>query len=102
MKVLLGSGGIGTEERRSEYRDLISNHFRNSDNVVFIPLATHDHEGRIAQLRSSLGPVGLKFRGLDTNHGADQILDCDGVYMGGGNSFLLIKELHRLGLIDVV
>jgi hypothetical protein len=27
MRVLLGSGGIGTEERRSKYRDLISDLF---------------------------------------------------------------------------
>ena len=50
MRVLLGSGGIGTEERRTMYRDLISNHFRDSYNIVFIPLATHDHDGRYARL----------------------------------------------------
>ncbi|MAM83001.1 MAG: dipeptidase PepE [Euryarchaeota archaeon] len=100
MRVLLGSGGIGTEERRSKYRDLISDHFRDSDNVVFIPLATHDHEGRTARLKESLGPIGAKFHGLNVDHGVEQILAADGVYMGGGNSFLLNRDLHRYGLID--
>ena len=92
MRVLLGSGGIGTEERRSKYRDLISDHFRDSDNVVFIPLATHDHEGRPARLKESLGPIGAKFHGLNVDHGVEQILAADGVYMGGGNSFLLNRD----------
>ena len=102
MRVLLGSGGIGTEERRTMYRDLISDHFRDSGNIVFIPLATHDHEGRTARLKESLGPMGAKFHGLNVDDGVGQILAADGVYMGGGNSFLLNRDLHRYGLIDAL
>ena len=102
MRVLLGSGGIGTEERRLRYRDLISNHFRDPENVVFIPLATHDHERRTTRLKESLGPMGARFRGLDLDCGVEQILAADGVYMGGGNSFLLNMYLHKYGLIDAL
>ena len=39
---------------------------------------------------------------MDLDCGGEQILAADGVYMGGGNSFLLNMDLHKYGLIDAL
>ena len=43
-RVLLGSGGISTEERRSLYRGMVSEHFSDCSHVLFVPYASSDHE----------------------------------------------------------
>ena len=45
MRALLGSGGIGTDERRTLYRDLMSENFADCERVVFIPFASNDYDG---------------------------------------------------------
>ena len=38
-RVLLGSGGISTEERKATYRELVTEHFSGCPSIVFVPLA---------------------------------------------------------------
>ena len=44
MRVLLGSGGIGTEERRKLCMDEMSRVFEGVSHVLFIPYASNDHD----------------------------------------------------------
>ena len=55
-RVLLGSGGIATEERRETYRSLVSEHFRDCDQVLFVPYASHDHDSYTSRMQDFLGP----------------------------------------------
>ena len=45
MRALLGSGGIGTDERRELYRDLMSENFADCQRVIFVPFASNDYDG---------------------------------------------------------
>ena len=47
MRVLLGSGGIGTEKRTARFKGLLTEHFEGCGRILFIPLATANHQDRV-------------------------------------------------------
>ncbi len=102
-RVLLGSGGIATEERRETYRRLVSEHFRECDSVLFVPYASHDHSDYTSRMQAFLGPDGPSLVGIESmGDPLAAIGGMQGVYVGGGNSFLLIRELHDRGLLVAI
>ncbi len=100
VRVLLGSGGISTEARRETYRRLVGEHFSDCEQVLFVPYASDDHDTYTSRMQEFLGPDGPSLVGIhsfEDQHSAAR--DADGVYVGGGNSFLLIRDLHERGLV---
>ena len=87
MRALLGSGGIGTDERRAMYRELMAENFSGCQRVVFVPYAGHDHEGSTARMREFAGDSGYELVRL---HDFDEPLAAneaaDGISVGGRNT----------------
>ena len=103
VRALLGSGGIGTEARRAMYRELMSEHFAGCERVVFVPFAGHDHDGYTARMREFAGDAGYELIGLhELDDPLAAIESMDGIYVGGGNTWLLVRELHERGLIEPI
>ncbi len=103
MRILLGSGGIATEERRATYRELVKNHFESSSEVLFVPLASNDHSAYTDRMQNFLGSEAPTLVGLESfEDEIDAVNRAEAIYIGGGNSFLLIKELHDRGLIEPI
>ena len=100
LRVLLGSGGIATEDRRELYRTLVSEHFYDCSEVVFVPFASDDHQGYTSRMQGFLGGESPRMVGLhESPDPIEAISRADAIYVGGGNSFLLVKELHERALI---
>ena len=100
MRVLLGSGGIATEARKELYRDLVSEHFSDCEEVLFVPFASEDHDTYTSRMQGFLGPDGPSLVGIHTFEDQQSaVRDAEGIYVGGGNSFLLIRALHEGGLV---
>jgi dipeptidase E len=100
LRVLLGSGGIATDARRELYRYLVSEHFSDCSEVVFVPFASDDHSDYTSRMQGFLGEIGPRLVGLhESPHPIETISQADAIYVGGGNSFLLVKELHERGLM---
>jgi len=100
IRVLLGSGGIATEARRKLYQDLVSEHFSDCSEVLFVPFASDDHSGYTSRMQGFLGDAGPRLVGLhESTDPIEAISQAGAIYVGGGNSFLLVKELHERGLI---
>ena len=103
MRVLLGSGGIATEARRKLYRDLVSEHFMGCSEVLFVPYASHDHPAYTERMSQFLGESNTKLVGIEAKDDyLSAIRAAEAIYVGGGNSFLLIKELRERGLIEPI
>ncbi len=103
ISVLLGSGGIATDERRQTYRDLVADHFRDCDSVLFVPYASHDHSSYTSRMQEFQGPGGPMLVGIESmDDPLSAVEEMQGVYVGGGNSFLLIRELHERGLVGAI
>ena len=103
VSVLLGSGGIATEDRRETYRSLVGDHFSDCESVLFVPYASDDHDGYTSRMQGFLGEGGPSLVGIHTcEDQPSAISEADGIYVGGGNSFLLIRDLHEMGLIGPI
>lgn len=103
MRVLLGSGGNATEPRREMYRNLVSEHFSDCREVVFVPYASDDHEEYTSRMQHFLGPTVPNLVGLHKSQDpVSAISHADAIYVGGGNSFLLIKEIHERCLVGPI
>ena len=100
---MLGSGGIGTDERRSLYRQLVSNHLEGCDSLLFVPYAAHDHTGYTDRISESLSGGGVTVRGIhEEDDPIAAIGEAEAIYVGGGNTFLLVRELHSRGLVGPI
>lgn len=78
--------------------------FKGSSNLLFLPFArpggiTHDQYAQIASDRFE--KAGLRINGL---HKYDDKLkaieEADGFFTGGGNTFLLLKTLYELDILE--
>jgi len=101
MRVLLGSGGFGTEERREFLRTEMRAFFGDVKRIVFVPYALHDHQAYLEAIIKRGFGAGYELVGLDSF--ADPIAaveQADAVYVGGGNTFRLTHDLQRFGLIE--
>ena len=101
--ILLGSGGISTKTRRETYRTLVSDHFSDSETILFVPYASDDHDDYTSRMQDFMGPNGPSLVGIHTfEDELSAVHEAEGIYVGGGNSFLLIRDLHEAGLIEPI
>ena len=71
--------------------------------VLFVPWALSDREGYAAKARQRFSQMGLD---LDSVHEADDprraVREAQALFIGGGNTFRLLGQLHTRGLIDPI
>jgi dipeptidase E len=103
LRVLLGSGGFRTPERIDFFARHVRAFFGPVRRVLFVPYALQDHD-RYVQLLTEKGlHAGYD---LDPVHRhADPVAAvrrAEAVFVGGGNTFRLLAELYRFGLLDAL
>jgi dipeptidase E len=64
--------------------------------VAFVPFAAHDHAAYTAKVRERLGRMDLDVIPIDDLDRADAI------FVGGGNTFRLLKTLYERSLLDPI
>ena len=73
------------------------------DEVLFVPWARTDHAAYTALTRDRLDGLGLAVTGLDeVVDPVAAVRDARAVFVGGGNTFLLLDCLQRSGVLDVL
>ncbi len=87
------------DHAESEIRDLLG----TSANVLFVPYALFDRDGYAETARRKFEAMGYQ---LDSIHRAldkrGVVEDAEAVFIGGGNTFRLLKELYDNDLIEVI
>lgn len=67
--------------------------------LLFVPFAVADHDGYTARIAAALAPVGVRVTGAhETGDPAGAVAAADAVFVGGGNSFRLLRALEDTGL----
>ncbi|PIE23850.1 MAG: dipeptidase PepE [Planctomycetota bacterium] len=100
MKLLLGSGGFRTEERKQVLGREMRAHFGDVSRILFVPFALADHEAYVAGLYERGLDFGYELDGIHKHRDPVQAVnEAEAIYVGGGNSFRLAYDLQRLGLI---
>lgn len=81
----------------------LKTHFENTDEVVFIPFARPggiSHEEYTAKASKGLKSCVKKVIGLHEFEDMNKaISNAKAIFVGGGNTFLLVKQLHELDLM---
>lgn len=81
----------------------LENHFKNVNTITFIPFARPggiSHDEYTAKVAEAFGKIGKKVIGLHTfDNPAEAITKAEGIFTGGGNTFLLVKQLHQTGVM---
>jgi dipeptidase E len=73
--------------------------------VAFVPYAVAEdrQQGYVEKVRAVMESMGCEVVGLDGDRDpAATMAQCDAVAVGGGNSFLLLRQLYRTGLFKVI
>lgn len=67
--------------------------------VLFVPFALHDRAGYTAKFRERMTAAGIETDELTADAtGARRVEAAEAVFVGGGNTFRLLKTLHEAGL----
>lgn len=78
--------------------------FKDTDEVIFIPYARPggiSHDDYTAKAAEAFAALNIKLTGLHTYANPKvAIRNAKGFFAGGGNTFLLVKQLHELGLME--
>ncbi|KMQ69014.1 (alpha)-aspartyl dipeptidase [Chryseobacterium sp. FH2] len=107
MNIILAStstlfGGEYLEYLREELIKL----YEGIDEIIFIPFARPggiSHDDYTAKAKSFFETINIKVKGLHEFEDKTEALHkAKGFFTGGGNTFLLVKELHEGGLMSVL
>ncbi|NSL87584.1 dipeptidase PepE [Chitinophaga sp. Mgbs1] len=78
--------------------------YQGVDEIIFVPFARPggiSHDAYTAKAAAAFAPLGIRVTGLHTfADPAAAISQAQGFFTGGGNTFLLVKQLHELQLMQ--
>jgi dipeptidase E len=104
MNIILASTSTLFGEQYLTYlKHEIINLFNGIDEVVFIPLARPggiSHDDYTKKATEFFATINISIKGLhEFEDKQEAIVKAKGFFTGGGNTFLLVKTLHELGLM---
>ena len=81
----------------------VDNFLRGIARVLFVPFALHDRDAYAAKVRKRFAAIN---RELDSLHDATDmqraVRDAEAIFIGGGNTFRLLKSLYDFDLLDAI
>lgn len=87
-------------------KDDIAEFFSGCENIIFISYARPGGvslENYSLVAKKGFENAGLKIRGIEEfDNPIEAIENCDGIFAGGGNTFLLLKSLYEKGLMNPI
>ncbi len=100
---LLSNSAVFGMRRLEHASDALKEFLGNERIVHFVPYALANHDGYTARIQEVLAPFGITVRGVHMIGNPRQAVEEARIlYVGGGNSFRLLKALHQHDLLDVV
>jgi dipeptidase E len=94
---LHGSGYLDHAEK--EIRDFVGSRTR----VVFVPFAVHDRQAYAAKAQERFRNIGLSLISIhDVSNMPRAVDEADVVFVGGGNTFRLLKGLYDHNLLGTI
>ena len=80
--------------------------FKNSKEILFIPYARPggiSHEEYTGKVKDAFKNMPFKVRGINEFKDPKKaILEAEGIFTGGGNTFLLVDKLYRTGIMELL
>ncbi|MFO7720365.1 MAG: dipeptidase PepE [Gillisia sp.] len=80
--------------------------FKNSKEIIFIPYARPggiSNEDYTGNVKNAFKKMPFKVRGIhEFNDPKKAIMEAEGIFTGGGNTFLLVDKLYRTGIMELL
>lgn len=71
--------------------------------VLFVPYALHDHAGYASKAKAAFAELGCEVTSAhEAADPAGAVADAQAVFVGGGNTFRLLKALYDTGLLGAI
>jgi dipeptidase E len=103
MRILLGSGGFRSDERRERLVAEMRDFFADCQKILFVPYALDDHDRYVDLMLERGFGAGFELEGI---HRFDDpklaVEQADAIYVGGGNTFRLLHDLYAHDLIGLI
>ncbi|WP_119079842.1 dipeptidase PepE [Chitinophaga alhagiae] len=104
--VLASTSTLFGQEYLAYLKPAMQQLFFGISDIVFIPYARPggiSHDDYTARAAEAFATIGIRVKGLHTfEDPAVALLHAQGFFTGGGNTFLLVKQLHELGLMEAL
>jgi dipeptidase E len=106
--IAMGGGGFSMEPENLALDRYVLSHARSADPVVcFVPTASGDSDYYVKRFYASLSgfrcrPRHLSLFEVPTRDLRSYLCECDVIYVGGGNTRLLLLIWNELGLPDLL
>ena len=83
--------------------ETVRSFFAHQPRLVFVPFALQDRDAYTAKVKERLAREGLEVLGLRADETGRRVLaGAQAVFVGGGNTFRLLKTLQECGLLAVL
>jgi dipeptidase E len=80
--------------------------FKDTDEILFIPYARPSgisHEDYTATAAKAFSKIGKQVKGIhEFNNPIDAVKTAKGIFVGGGNTFVLVHQLYKYNLVEVI
>lgn len=83
-------------------RDVLRDFLAGCDTLHFAPFAIADQDGYAATVSQTFAALGIEIVPLHRVDARRALESARALYVGGGNSFRLLKRLHELDVIELV
>jgi len=81
-------------------------HFKNVETILFIPFARPggiSHEGYTKIVKLAFSKIDKSVRGLhEFENPKEAINTAEGIFTGGGNTFVLVDQLYKINVINTL
>ena len=104
--IIASTSTIHGEKYLNYLKEELNTHFSNISELLFIPYArpggiSHDKYTAIAN--EFFNTIGVKVKGIhEFNTPKDAIKNAEGIFTGGGNTFVLVKQLYHFDILPLL
>lgn len=104
MRLLLASSStVHGRGYLDHLEDALAAHYADVKRILFVPFALHDADGYAARARERFARLGKKVDSLDSlpdgGDGEARVRDAGAFFVGGGNTFRLLRALQSRRLL---
>jgi dipeptidase E len=84
-------------------QDAVRELFGTARRIAFVPFALKDRAAYAARAKARFAALGLDLEGVTPDDaGREALLAAEGVFVGGGNTFRLLRTLQWSGLVETL
>lgn len=84
----------------------LASHFEKCETIIFIPYARPggiSHDEYTEKVQIAFAKINKKVKGLhEFENPIEAINNCEGIFTGGGNTFLLVTKLYENNVMDAI